>query len=132
MNNINFPVKVRLIAQKFNLIWLFFIIWFVYNFVTHGFPINRNIQLVREIFIEVDEDKFLARPPSTIFNITHKPISAIDILPASPLHGYIKIFSWLMNLVYHIQAGVRKWSPTSAKIESSKIFVHNFLHEKQD
>ena len=35
-----------------------------------------------------------------------------------------------MNLVFHIQAGVKKWSPTSTKIESLKVFVHDFLHEK--
>ena len=35
-----------------------------------------------------------------------------------------------MNLAYHIHAGVRKWSPTSAKIESTKGFVRNYLHEK--
>ena len=100
------------------------------HLIQHGFSINRSIQLAREIFLEVDEDEFLARPSSARFNITHKPISAIDILPASLLHGYIRIFSWLMNLAYHIHAGVRKWSPTSAKIESSKIFVRNYLHEK--
>ena len=77
------------------------------HIIQHGFPINRSIQLARVIFLEVDEDEFLARPPSTRFNITHKPISAIDILSASPLHGYIRIFSYLMNLVYHIQAGVK-------------------------
>ena len=41
---------------------------------------------------------FLSRPPSKRFNITHQPISAIDIIPASSLHGYIRIFSWLMKL----------------------------------
>ena len=35
-----------------------------------------------------------------------------------------------MNLVYYMQAGVRKWLPTSAKIESSKVFVGDLLHEK--
>ena len=100
------------------------------HLIQHGFPINRSIQLAREIFLEVDEDEFLARPSSARFNITHKPISAIDILPDSPLHGYIRIFSWLMNLAYHIHAGVRKWSPTLAKVESSISFVRNYLHEK--
>ena len=56
------------------------------HIIQHGFPINRSIQPAREISLEVDEDDFLSRPPSTRFNITHKPISAIDILPASPLH----------------------------------------------
>ena len=42
------------------------------HIIQHGFPINRSIQLAREIFLEVDEDKFLATPPSNRFNITHK------------------------------------------------------------
>ena len=98
--------------------------------IQHGFPINRGIQQAREIFLEVDGDEFLSRPPSTRFNITHQPISAIDTLPASPLHGYIRIFSWLMNQLYHIQAGATKWSPTSPIIERSNLFVRNFLQEK--
>ena len=44
------------------------------HLIQHGFPINRSTQLAREIFLEVDEDEFLARPPSARFNITHKPI----------------------------------------------------------
>ena len=35
-----------------------------------------------------------------------------------------------MNLSYHIQAGVIKWSPTSPIIEGSKLFARNFLQEK--
>ena len=35
-----------------------------------------------------------------------------------------------MNFVYHLHAGVRKWSPTSSKIETSKAFVRDFLQEK--
>ena len=41
---------------------------------------------------------FYQRPPSSKFKITHQPISAFDILPASPLHGYIRIFTILSPL----------------------------------
>ena len=40
------------------------------HLIQHGFPINRSIQLAKEIFLEVDEDEFLARLPSKRFNIT--------------------------------------------------------------
>ena len=105
--------------------------WTDKHLIQHGFPINRSIQQAREIFLEVDEDEFLSRPPSTRFNITHQPISAIDILPASPLHGYIRIFSWLMNLSYHIQAGATKWSPTSPVIESRNYSFATSCRKKQ-
>ena len=76
--------------------------------IQQGFPINRAIQQARDIFLEVDEDEFLSRPPSTRFNITHQPISSIDILPASQLHGYIRIFSWLMNLTFGSELHTRE------------------------
>ena len=68
----------------------------------------------------------LLQQGSTRFNITHQPISTIDILPATPLYG----FSWSMNLTFHINARVTKWSPSSPIIEESKFFVRNFIQEK--
>ena len=98
--------------------------------ISHGFPINRSIESFKEIFNEADENEFLTRAPAERFNVTHTLTSEINIIPASPLHGYLRVFSWLMNLVYHLHAGERKWSPTSPKISNSRAFVRDFLREK--
>ena len=35
-----------------------------------------------------------------------------------------------MTLVYHLQSGSSKWSPTSLKVQSSLKFVRGILQEK--
>ena len=100
------------------------------DLIQQGFPINRSIEAANQIFNEVDEDEFLSLPSKERFGITHKPLSVINILSASPLHGYLRIFGWFMQLVYHLQAGRKKWSPTSPEIRKSMEFVRSFLWEK--
>ena len=61
--------------------------------VTDGFPINRTITDAAQIFLEIDDtDSFFALPSNDRFNLTHKPISTINITTASPLHSYTCIF----------------------------------------
>ena len=101
------------------------------EFIRQGYPINRSIELAKQLFEEVDEEEFFSRTSNERFNITHHPTSDRDILPASPLHGYIRIFSWFMNLIYHLQSGeIQVWSPTSVKVENARNFVRDFLSEK--
>ena len=83
--------------------------------IQQGFPVNRFIKSDNQIFHEIDEDEFLSLPSKERFGITLKPLSDIDILSASPLHGYLGIFGWFMQLVYHLQAGTKKWTRTSPK-----------------
>ena len=57
--------------------------------VTDGFPINRTITDAAQLFLEIeidDTDSFFALPSNDRFNLTHKPISTINITSASPLH----------------------------------------------
>ena len=96
----------------------------------HGFSINRFIDCAIQIFTEVDVDEFLSLPSKYRFGLTHEPISEENIPTASPLHGYLRIFGWFMQLVYHLQAGETKWAPTSPKIRQSMEFVHRFLWER--
>ena len=95
------------------------------SFVNTGYPINRTIHDVRALFEEVDEDEFLSLPSIQRFNLTHKLISDKDIVSASPLHAYLRTFSWFLLLVSHLQCGARKWSPTSSKIVGAKRFITN-------
>ena len=57
-------------------------------------------------------------------------ISNINIVPASPLHAYTCIFRWFNLLIYHLNVGTLKWSPSSASIKSSMIFVITLVQEK--
>lgn len=99
--------------------------------VKEGFPINRTITNAKYIFEEVDKEEFLYRKSDERFNITHRPISDIDIVSGSPLHAYLRCFAWFLNLVSHINAGIsNKWSPTSIKVLESKKFVVGLIDEK--
>ena len=98
--------------------------------IQQGFPINRSIDSANQIFDEMNEEEFLSLPSKERFGITHKPTSDVNILSASPLHGYLRVFGWFMQLVYHLQAGEKKSRPTSPKIRQSMEFVRSYLLEK--
>ena len=66
------------------------------DLIQQGFPINRSIEAANQIFNEIDEDEFLSLSSKVRFGITHTPLSDINILSASPLHGYLRIFGWFM------------------------------------
>ena len=100
------------------------------SFVKTGNPMNRTIHDALALFEEVDEDEFLSLQSNQRFNLTHKPISDKDIGSASPLHAYLRTFSWSLLLVSHLQCGAKKWSPTSSKIVSVKRFITNLIEEK--
>ena len=83
-----------------------------------------------DIFNYVNEEEFLKLPSEKRYGLTHLPMSNIDILSASPLHSYLCVFRWFMLLVYHLDAGQRKWSPISPKIHQSINRMRNLLLEK--
>ncbi|KAI6659856.1 hypothetical protein LOD99_14196 [Oopsacas minuta] len=98
--------------------------------VQNGFPINRTIRDAHDVFDEVDEEEFLSLPTNQRYNLTHKPISEKDIISTSPLHTYLRTFSWFLLLIYHLQCGdIQKWSPTSRIILGAKKFITSFIEE---
>ena len=100
------------------------------DLVSDGFPINRFISDAKVLFQEVNEEKFLSLTSDQRFNLTHVPVSDIDIIPSSPLHAYLRCFSWLMDLIGHLNGGVYKWSPSSFKVKSARNFVCGLLKDK--
>ena len=63
--------------------------------ITQGFPINRDISDSIELFEELeDKETFFKEPSHDRINLSHEPISTINITPASPLHSYTCIFRW--------------------------------------
>ena len=83
------------------------------------------------MFGEIDEfESFFAFPSDKRFNIIHQPISTIDIYSASPLHSYTCVFRWFNLLIYHLQSREYRWSPTSAHIKKSMVFVRRIVQEQ--
>ena len=63
---------------------------------------DRELMFSVRVFGEFEDiGHFLSLPANQRFNLTHEPISTIDINPASPLHAYSCIFRWFNLLVYH-------------------------------
>ena len=91
------------------------------DLVIQGFPINRHISYAIQLFEEFEgsNESFYKLPSNQRFNLTHEPIYNINIVPASPLHAYTCIFRWFNVLIYHLNVGTLKWSPSSASIKSS-------------
>ena len=99
--------------------------------VIQGYPINRHISDALEMFGELEDiDSFFSLPSNEGVNLTHLPVSTINITLASPLHSYTCIFRWFNLLVYHLNCGRFKWSPTSPTIKQSMIFVRTLFQEK--
>ena len=99
--------------------------------IVQGFPINRHITDAIQLFGEIeDNDSFFSLPSNERYNLTHEPISTINILPAFPLHSYTCIFRWFTLLVYHLNCGKLKWSPTSIAVKNSMVFVRTLVQEK--
>ena len=98
------------------------------DLITQGFPINRHISDALQLFGDLDDsESFLKLPSNERFNITHEPLSTINILPASPLHSYTCIFRWFNLLVYHLNCRKFISSPTSVAIKTSMKFVQNLV-----
>ena len=77
-----------------------------------------------------DTDSFFSLPSNERVNLTHLPVSTINIIAASPLHSYTCIFRWFNLLVYHLNCGKFKWSTTSPTIKQSMIFVRTLVQER--
>ena len=76
--------------------------------------------------LEVIESCF-SLPSNDRVNLTHEPVSTINITPASPLQSYTCIFRWFNLPVYHLNSGKLKWAPTSPAIHQSMNFVRNVV-----
>ncbi|KAI6660554.1 hypothetical protein LOD99_14138 [Oopsacas minuta] len=99
------------------------------DIVKDGFPINRSITDLKVIFDEVNEEEFLSLSSDNRFNVTHRPISDLEIIPSSPLHAYLRCFGWFLHLISHLHAGVFKWSPTSKRVSDAKTFVTRLIKD---
>ena len=85
-----------------------------YDVTTQGFPINRYISDAIQLFGELEDSySFISVPSDQRFNLTHEPLSTINILSTSPLNSYTCAFRWFNLLVYHLNIGKLTWSPTS-------------------
>ena len=42
--------------------------------------------------------------------ITHQPASDIDLVLVAPLHSYLRILDWFLNVIYRVAAGKSKWT----------------------
>ena len=57
--------------------------------VVDGFPIDRTISDAIQLFGELEDiESFFALPSNERYNLTHLPISTVNIIAASPLHPY--------------------------------------------
>ena len=99
--------------------------------VVDGFPINRTIFDAIQLFGELEDiHSFFALPSNERYNLTHFPLSTVNIIAASPLHSYTCIFRWFNLLIYHLHIGKLKWSPTSPLIKNSMKIIQKIVEDK--
>ena len=56
------------------------------------------------------------------------PTSIIDVVPAAPLHSYLRILDWFLNVVYRIAADKSKWSEDQS-VKDYKSLICNRINE---
>ena len=101
------------------------------DFVLQGYPINRLVSEAIQLFGDIeDSESFFLLPSNERYNLTHKPVSTINILPASPLHSYTCIFRWFNLLVYNLNDGKLEWTTKPELIKSSMNFVRTLVQDK--
>ena len=101
------------------------------DLVVDGFSINRTITDAIQLFGKLEDIKsFFALPSNERYNITHLPISNVNIIAASPLHSCMCVFRWFNLLVYHLHIRKFQWSPTTPVIKSSMKIVQKIVQEK--
>ena len=87
------------------------------DFVREGYPINRKIEDTKALFEVVDSKEFLALSSFERLGITNEPTSTENILSASPLHAYLRVFAWFKTLVCHLKCGkTSKWQPSTVEV----------------
>ena len=64
------------------------------------------------------------------FGLKHPPTSVKNIVSTSPLHSYMCVFNWLMLNIYHLDAGLKKWQPTSQSVKTSMKRMNALLSVK--
>ena len=93
-----------------------------------GFPINKLISDARQLLKRLMKNMKL--PSNQRVGITYQPTSNIDIIAASPLHAYLCVFRWFVQLIYHLDTGHKVWEPSNSKVNTSMKRVRAILQER--
>ncbi|KAI6647712.1 hypothetical protein LOD99_8553 [Oopsacas minuta] len=83
---------------------------------------------LKVLFDEINEEEFLSLSSDNRFNVTHRPISDLEIIPSSPCMHISDVLADL-HLINHLLAGVCKWSPTSRRVSDAKTFVTSLIKD---
>ena len=78
--------------------------------VVCGFPLDYSIADIKDTVCELTSEgkELLSYKSAQRGGITHEPASIIDVVPAAPLHSYLRILDGFLNVVYRIAAGKSK------------------------
>ena len=99
--------------------------------VRDGFPINRFMHDAKVFLEEFDEGQLRSLTSDQRFNLTNLPTSDKDIIAASPLHAYLRTFSWFLTLISHLQSGqILHWAPSSKKVTDARKLITSLIEEK--
>ncbi|KAI6652976.1 hypothetical protein LOD99_4053 [Oopsacas minuta] len=98
--------------------------------VVCGLPLNCSIKDIKETIRQITSDgkELMSYDTKQWYGITHEPASGIDVFPAAPLHSYLTILDWFLNLIYRVAAG-RSKSPKDQMVRDCRGLVCKRIHE---
>ena len=91
--------------------------------IKQGFTMDRDILSLQQLFDDLaDEDGNVDRTSLDRQGLTQQPMSDIEILKQFPItHAYINILRYFLNVVYRINANVRKFNQRLSAEEWANI-----------
>ena len=95
-----------------------------------GFPMDCTISDIKQTIIQLTSGgrELMTYKSNERFGITHEPASDIDVVPAAPLHSYLRILDWILNLMYRLAAGRRKWTEDQT-VRDYRSLICNRINE---
>ena len=76
------------------------------------FPLDCSIEDVKDTIhlLTPDGKELMSYNTKQRSEITHESANGIDVFPAAPLHSYLRIIDWFLNLIYRVAAGKSNWT----------------------
>ena len=95
-----------------------------------GFPMDCTISDIKQTIIQLTSGgrELMSYKSNQRFGITHEPASDIDVVPAAALHSYLRILDWILNLMYRLAAGRRKWTEDQT-VRDYRSLICNRINE---
>ena len=102
--------------------------------IEQQFDIDRDGQQIQEIWRKLVSGELVKKPhdQAVRMGVTREPLVALeDIAMLSPLHCLLRIFDFILKIVYHLNAGIFNWADEKNVLGDSYELLRNSKEKNQ-